>query len=288
MEKEPFVLGRKYKSHSLSDLEKVGNYDIFEAVLDKDNELSFYNHTDKAIYDLNFLGNSELVRLPDIRFMLLTKKKEEQWSMYSQQIEQIKANGLPVYQEVSGDTLLMDKDFLLFLEQEQEEATLNLLIGLSFYNLKDAGGDSILDSLDSVSNSEEPSENEKQVKVIKKVVEKNSKSFLITLNDGLLIEHIQSFNVSPPVVEEEGMANEVLLERLQRWQRKPLFHELTCRIDSRHALLEPIEEEGQVILLCPDCKHKQTGIPKIFFSDDFDRLYEEQKNLLDLINQVTK
>lgn len=57
-----YKLGEKYKSYALWDVDKVGNYDIFEVTM-HDGEWVFFNHSDKCNYDLNFLGSAELIKL---------------------------------------------------------------------------------------------------------------------------------------------------------------------------------------------------------------------------------
>lgn len=59
-----FELGEKYKSYALWDLEKTGDYEVFEVIM-HDGELAFLNHQDKSVYDLKFLGYSELVKLSE-------------------------------------------------------------------------------------------------------------------------------------------------------------------------------------------------------------------------------
>lgn len=74
-----FKVGEKYKSYSLFDYEKTGDFDVFEVVVDDDGELAFFNYTEKQIYDLNFLGHSELVKIvlekgSKVRITTLLKK----------------------------------------------------------------------------------------------------------------------------------------------------------------------------------------------------------------------
>lgn len=57
-----FKIGEKYKSYVVWDFDKTKLYDIFEVVFE-DGELAFLNHTDRCIYDLGFLGSSELVKI---------------------------------------------------------------------------------------------------------------------------------------------------------------------------------------------------------------------------------
>jgi len=74
-----FKVGEKYKSYSLFDYEKTGDFDVFEVIVDDDGELAFFNHTEKQVYDLNFLGHSELVKMvlekgTKVRITTLLKK----------------------------------------------------------------------------------------------------------------------------------------------------------------------------------------------------------------------
>ena len=58
--------------------------------------------------------------------------------------------------------------------------------------------------------------------------------------------------------------NEEIIKNIKEYQQEGKFHPLTCGNDSRHKLLEPIEEDGNIILICPDCDYKQTYIPNFF------------------------
>ena len=75
--------------------------------------------------------------------------------------------------------------------------------------------------------------------------------------------------------------NEIVLERIRKYQEEPVFHELTCRVDTCRALLKGIEEKGKVKLHCPKCSHVQENIPSMFYKDGFDEMYRQQKEILD-------
>lgn len=73
-----------------------------------------------------------------------------------------------------------------------------------------------------------------------------------------------------------------ILERIRKYQEEPVFHELTCGNDSRHAVLKALLTfERGIILVCPDCDYIQTHIPDMFFHDDFDEFYQQQKKLIE-------
>jgi hypothetical protein len=57
--------------------------------------------------------------------------------------------------------------------------------------------------------------------------------------------------------------NAGIIAAVQRWQTHPFFHPLTCGVDSGHRCLEPVEVDGQVILVCSDCDYRQTQIPDV-------------------------
>lgn len=79
--------------------------------------------------------------------------------------------------------------------------------------------------------------------------------------------------------------NQRLLERIRMWQEEPVFHELTCGNNSNHSLLKGEIESGKVVLICDDCNYKQTYIPELFYSDHFETMYNEQKNLLNSLSK---
>lgn len=58
-------------------------------------------------------------------------------------------------------------------------------------------------------------------------------------------------------------SNGEVIEKVKAWQASPHVHPLTCAADSNHALLVPVEEEGGVILVCPDCGRRQMFVPDV-------------------------
>lgn len=58
-----------------------------------------------------------------------------------------------------------------------------------------------------------------------------------------------------------NLNNEEVINRINAHQKNEMLHPLTCRKNSLHALLEPIEKNGRVILICPTCGHKQVNWP---------------------------
>lgn len=57
------------------------------------------------------------------------------------------------------------------------------------------------------------------------------------------------------------MTNEEKVEAIRRWQVAGRVHPLTCGVDSRHEVLKPVEENGEIVLRCPVCNYRQTYIP---------------------------
>lgn len=76
------------------------------------------------------------------------------------------------------------------------------------------------------------------------------------------------------------MDNEVLSNRIKRYQEYPVSHPLTCGNDSNHQLLRGEIQDGKVVLICADCGYRQEKIPSLFFSERFDEMYDEQKRFL--------
>ena len=61
--------------------------------------------------------------------------------------------------------------------------------------------------------------------------------------------------------------NATIIARIEAWQ-SAWVHPLTCGNDSEHAKLEPVEQDGQVILTCRDCDYRQEQIPSIVIEHD--------------------
>jgi hypothetical protein len=61
------------------------------------------------------------------------------------------------------------------------------------------------------------------------------------------------------------MTNEEIetMEAIRKYQNCDYLHPLTCGNDSRHALLKPIEKDGKIILVCPDCDYVQNWHPEV-------------------------
>lgn len=57
------------------------------------------------------------------------------------------------------------------------------------------------------------------------------------------------------------LSNADIIRIVTKWQECGYFHELTCRIDSRHAALVAVERRGKVVLDCPTCGATQYPIP---------------------------
>jgi len=67
------------------------------------------------------------------------------------------------------------------------------------------------------------------------------------------------------------MTNQEKLSRIKLWQQSVNVHPLTCGNNSKHSLLEPVERDGEVILVCKDCEYTQSKIPAAVFkiSEEF-------------------
>jgi hypothetical protein len=57
------------------------------------------------------------------------------------------------------------------------------------------------------------------------------------------------------------MSNEDIIKAIEKHQKCPYLHPLTCGKDSRHQVLVAVEENGKVVLKCPDCDYVQPGVP---------------------------
>lgn len=53
------------------------------------------------------------------------------------------------------------------------------------------------------------------------------------------------------------MDNNELIEKVKALQANEKLHPLTCGNNSKHALLEPVEQGGEVVLRCNDCDYVQ-------------------------------
>jgi hypothetical protein len=62
------------------------------------------------------------------------------------------------------------------------------------------------------------------------------------------------------------MTNPEIIAAIERWQTDPRLHPLTCcASDEIHTPLKPVEKGGDIILVCPDCGHRQFQIPAAVF-----------------------
>lgn len=71
-----FAVGETYKLYALWDFDKTGKYDVFEVII-HEGELAFFNHTDRCVYGLEFLGWTELVKMEN-------EKTFRSFSLYQQ------------------------------------------------------------------------------------------------------------------------------------------------------------------------------------------------------------
>jgi hypothetical protein len=59
------------------------------------------------------------------------------------------------------------------------------------------------------------------------------------------------------------MTNPEIIAAIERWQTDPRVYPLTCCTSREvHTPLKPIERAGQIILVCPDCGHRELQIPE--------------------------
>lgn len=80
--------------------------------------------------------------------------------------------------------------------------------------------------------------------------------------------------------------NEIILERIRKYQEKPVFHPLTCANDSElHQYLKAEIRDDKVVLYCPDCDYEQHYIPEMFVHDEFD---EQFQSFLDVVENLHK
>lgn len=59
------------------------------------------------------------------------------------------------------------------------------------------------------------------------------------------------------------MTNAQIIAAVYRWQSDPRLVPLICCVGSKHRNLQPIQVEGQVILVCPDCDFRQDYVPDV-------------------------
>lgn len=63
-------------------------------------------------------------------------------------------------------------------------------------------------------------------------------------------------------------SNADIIRIVTKWQGFGFVHELTCRVDSRHAALVAIERHGKVVLDCPTCGATQDEIPEAVLNSE--------------------
>jgi hypothetical protein len=75
--------------------------------------------------------------------------------------------------------------------------------------------------------------------------------------------------------------NDEKIKAIEAWQANEELHPLTCGEDSNHHPLRPDEDEnGSVILRCPDCDYTQDNIPSVVFEmiQTFDQADKDLKS----------
>jgi len=84
------------------------------------------------------------------------------------------------------------------------------------------------------------------------------------------------------------MTNEKIIAAVNAWQKDDTFHPLTCII-SRHRNLVPVEEDGKVLLICPDCDYVQNWVPDCVLSYYFIELpYKKETEIVMPIVEIVK
>lgn len=68
------------------------------------------------------------------------------------------------------------------------------------------------------------------------------------------------------------MDQNVVIDRIKRWQKGLFFHPYTCGNDSRHKPLKA-EMRDRVILACSNCDYIQ-DVPDLFYSEEFEDVFQ--------------
>jgi len=76
------------------------------------------------------------------------------------------------------------------------------------------------------------------------------------------------------------MTNKDKIKDIEKWQKSPYTHELTCGDHDCLGILKPIELDDKVILTCPKCRnYEQLFIPECVYNVDYKKLEEPYKML---------
>ena len=60
------------------------------------------------------------------------------------------------------------------------------------------------------------------------------------------------------------MTNPEIIAAVERWQTDPRLCPLTCRASGDvHGPLQPIEKDGHIMLVCPNCGCSEDEIPDV-------------------------
>jgi hypothetical protein len=59
------------------------------------------------------------------------------------------------------------------------------------------------------------------------------------------------------------MSPERAVAAVRAWQRDMTPHRLTCAKDNTHRPLDATVDDQRVVLVCPDCGHRQRRIPEL-------------------------
>lgn len=81
--------------------------------------------------------------------------------------------------------------------------------------------------------------------------------------EALCFRDLAALNAEPKLtVSESTLTNEEKIRAIRRWQAAGYVHELTCRMDSSHEALVPLQVDEHVALYCLTCGDRQTEIPE--------------------------
>lgn len=67
------------------------------------------------------------------------------------------------------------------------------------------------------------------------------------------------------MVKQECLSTGQQITAILEWQNDDNWHPLTCASDVCDGDLEPLVEDGEVVLVCPECTYKQDWIPNVIF-----------------------
>ena len=80
------------------------------------------------------------------------------------------------------------------------------------------------------------------------------------------------------------MTNKEIIKQIARWQVSDYTHGLTCGSDTcNHVLLEPVEKNGKVVLVCPTegCGYEQSYIPPCVLNANIEKMEHSIMSIFD-------